>query len=384
MVDPRGFESVYKMRRSTFSYVCSLVRVPFFESMMAREHTFVDGRVLSLQDGVAVALRMLNSGETSVALGSSVGVNESTVSLVTQSFVKAMVERALLHARWSYSSQKMEKMKRKFHKVHGMPNCCGVVHTTHITFGSQNCDHEENEGILMQAVLDPDMRFRDIDMWRPQVHLSSMAALHNSHLFKHCEKGTWLNGSKLKISSGGGSAVREYIIGNEEYSLRPWLLTPYQLESNLSDSDSKVEFNKRLNSVTTAVALRALARLKDTWKCLQGEGWRPNNQLEAYWTVDTCCMLHNIVIDMEEDGVGMPSDNEYNRIKQVWHVAHDGVRVRDILSQHLVESGACTMAAEEEQEAVVAASSSGDKNKQEQEVHRAQRADRGKEKVHGS
>ncbi|KAM3215645.1 hypothetical protein ACQJBY_067590 [Aegilops geniculata] len=344
IADAQGFESVYKMRRNTFGYVCSLVKIPFLEDMMARNHTFVDGRVMSLQDGVAIALRILNSGDSPVTIGSSLGVNESTASLVTQSLVKAMVERALPHLRWSYSSQKMDKMKRKFHKVHGMPNCCGVVHTTHITFGSQNCDHEENEGILMQAVLDPDMRFRDIDMWRPQVHLSSMAALHNSHLFKYCENGTWLNGSKLKISSGGGSAVREYIIGNEEYSLRPWLLTPYQLESNLSDSDSdsKVEFNKRLNSATTAVALRALGRLKDTWKCLQGEGWRPNNQLEVYWTVHTCCILHNIVIDMEEDGVGMPSDEEYNRIKQVWHVAdeeEEGVRARDILSQHLVESG---------------------------------------------
>uniref|UniRef100_M8BN03 Putative disease resistance protein RGA3 n=1 Tax=Aegilops tauschii TaxID=37682 RepID=M8BN03_AEGTA len=377
IADAQGFESVYKMRRNTFGYVCSLVKIPFLEDMMARNHSFVDGRVMSLQDGVAIALRILNSGDSPVTIGSFLGVNESTASLVTQSFVKAMVERALPHVRWSYSSQKMEKMKRKFHKVHGMPNCCGVVHTTRITFGSQNRDHEENEGILMQAVLDPDMRFRDIYLWRPHVHLSSMAALRNSGIFKHCEKGTWLNGSKLKISSGGGSAVREYIIGNEEYSLRPWLLTPYQLESNLLDSDSKVEFNKRLNSVTTAVALRALARLKDMWKCLQGEGWRPTNQLEAYRTVDTCCMLHNIVIDMEEDGVGMPSDQEYNRIKQVWHVADDGVRVRDILSQHLVESG------EEEEEAVVAASSSGHKNK-EQEVHRAQQADRGKEKVHGS
>ncbi|XP_044435973.1 uncharacterized protein [Triticum aestivum] len=350
IVDAQGFESVYKMRRSTFSYICSLVKTPFLEDMMARNHTFADGRVLSLQDGVAIALRILNSGDSPVTIGSSIGVNESTASLVTQSFVKAMFERALPHLRWSYSSQKMEKMKRKFNKVHGMPNCCGVVHTTRITFGSQNRDHEENEGILMQAVLDSDTRFRDISMWPSQLHLSSMTALRNSDIFKRCEKGTWLNGSKLKISSGGGSAVREYIIGSTAYPLRPWLLTPYQLENGLSLSDAKVEFNRR-HSEAAAIALRALARLKDTWKCLNGEGWRPNNQLEAYWTVDTCCLLHNIVIDMEEDGVGMPSDEEYNRIKQVWHVAdeeEEGVRARDILSQHLVESGAHTMAAEEE------------------------------------
>jgi hypothetical protein len=40
-----------KMMRNTFSYVCSLVRVLFFEDMMAMDHTFtfVDGRVLSFK-----------------------------------------------------------------------------------------------------------------------------------------------------------------------------------------------------------------------------------------------------------------------------------------------------------------------------------------------
>lgn len=42
---------------------------------MARELTFVDGRVLSLQDRVVVALRMLNSGDSPVTVGSSLGVS---------------------------------------------------------------------------------------------------------------------------------------------------------------------------------------------------------------------------------------------------------------------------------------------------------------------
>ncbi|XP_048546348.1 disease resistance RPP13-like protein 4 [Triticum urartu] len=63
MVDAQGFDSLYKMR-STFSYVCNLVRIPFLEDMMARDHTFVDGRFLSLQDRVAVALRVLNNSST--------------------------------------------------------------------------------------------------------------------------------------------------------------------------------------------------------------------------------------------------------------------------------------------------------------------------------
>ncbi|XP_037470996.1 protein ALP1-like, partial [Triticum dicoccoides] len=310
MVDPRGFESVYKMRRSTFSYVCSLVRVSFFESMMAREHTFVDGRVLSLQDGVAVALRMLNSGETSVALGSSVGVNESTVSLVTQRFIEAIRERALRHLDWPYYFQAMEKIKCRFDKIHGLPNCCGVVHRAYFKIGSPNLDHEENTDTLMQAVVDPDMRFTNI-WFGASSSMNQSSLLHDSWLFKSYEKGTLLDGSKLKLSDG--SDVGDYIIGDAGYPLRPWLLTPYRLEDDISDS--KVDFNKR-HSAATAMALRALERLKDTWKCLQGEGWHPNNQNDLRWTINTYCRLHNIMIDMEEDGAAMLSNQEENCIEQ--------------------------------------------------------------------
>jgi hypothetical protein len=39
--------------------------VHFFEDMMARDHTFtfVDGRVLSLQDCVGISVRKLNAGD---------------------------------------------------------------------------------------------------------------------------------------------------------------------------------------------------------------------------------------------------------------------------------------------------------------------------------
>ncbi|KAM3193374.1 hypothetical protein ACQJBY_070157 [Aegilops geniculata] len=339
MVDIHGFTSMYKMRRSTFSYICSLVRVPFLEDMTAKDHTFVDGRVLSLQDRVAVALVMLNSGVSPVTVGLSLGVNETTVSLVTQVFVEAMCERAMHYLCWP-GSAKMEKIKRKFDKIHGLPNCCGVVHTAHIKFGTQNRDHEENDGILMQALIDPDMRFTNICLVLSGSIMNKLSVLHDSDLFKMGEKGTCLNGNKLKVTSGGGLEVGEYIIGDAGYPLRPWLLTPYQLENDLSDSDSKVEFNRR-HSAATAIALRALARLKDTWKCLQGEGWHPNNKRDMCWTIGTCVILHNILIDMEMDeGAGMPSNQEENYIKQVRQVAEeDGVRARDALSQHLIENG---------------------------------------------
>ncbi|VAI94391.1 unnamed protein product [Triticum turgidum subsp. durum] len=359
MVDAQGFDSLYKMRRSTFSYVCSLVRIPFFEDMMAREHTFVDGRLFSLQDGVAVALRMLNSGDSPVTVGSSLGVSESTCLLVTKVFVEAMDEPSMHHFKWP-GAAKMEKIRRKFDKIHGLPNCCGVVHTAQITFGSQYRDGEENEPVLMRAIVDPDMKFT-------QVWLASDLLELDSDLLKYYDEGASLNGSKLKLSDG--SEVGDYIIGDARYPLRPWILTPYLLEDGLSRSDAKVEFNRR-HSAVTAFALRALAKLKDTWKCLQGEGWHRDNNDILRRTIWVCCMLHNIVIDMEEKDEdqeeGEYEDEGQEELRQV--ADEDSVRARSALSQHLIKS------VEEEQGAE-------DKNKEE-EAQQRKAASRGKEKVH--
>ncbi|XBH84481.1 hypothetical protein VPH35_072647 [Triticum aestivum] len=86
--DAHRFESLFKMPRKTFNYVCSLVK----DDMMVRasSYTFIDGTVLSLEDRVAVALRRLNSGGSLVTVGTSVGVNHSTVSLITWRFVEAV------------------------------------------------------------------------------------------------------------------------------------------------------------------------------------------------------------------------------------------------------------------------------------------------------
>jgi hypothetical protein len=136
-----------------------------------------------------------------------------------------------------------------------------------------------------------------------------------------------------------GSEVKEYIIGNAGYPLLPWLITPYQ-EENLSYC--KAEFNMRQSTATTSAA-RALIRFKDTWKFSYGEVWRPKSDHEFNKMLVVCCMLHNIVIDMEDDAataigeVSTSNDHDKNYMQQVCHSTDENaVRVRDILSKHLI------------------------------------------------
>ncbi|XP_077216281.1 PIF / Ping-Pong family of plant transposase [Tasmannia lanceolata] len=293
------FESVFKVSRKTFNYICSLVK----EDLMGKQSSFsgTSGKVLSVNDQVAVALRRLSSGESLLTVGESFGMSHSTVSQVTWRFVESMEERGIHHLRWPNTDEEMKGIKSKFERILGLPNCCGAIDTTHVMMclpsvdSSNNVwfDHEKSHSMVLQAIVDPDMRFRDIVTGWPGSMNDDMV-LKNSGFFKLCEKGKRLNGNKIELSEG--LEVREYIIGDSGFPLLPWLVTPYQGKEL---SDSRAEFNKR-HFATRMVAQRALARLKEMWKIVQGVMWRPDKH-KLPRIILVCCLLHNIVIDLEDE-----------------------------------------------------------------------------------
>lgn len=258
----RSFESIFRISKKTFNYICSLVK----EDMMARQSSYTDinGKPLSLNDQVAVALRRLSSGESLSVIGDTFGMNQSTVSQITWRFVEAMEEKGLHHLTWPSTEAEMEQIKSKFEKIRGLPNCCGAIDITHVVMTlptmdpSNNVwfDREKNYSMVLQAVVDPEMRLRDVIAGWPG-SLSDAVVLRSSGFFRLSEEGKRLNGKKLNISEG--TEIGEYIIGDAGFPLLPWLLTPYQGKGL---SDLQIEFNKR-HAATRMVAQMTLARLKE-------------------------------------------------------------------------------------------------------------------------
>lgn len=329
----KKFESFFKISRKTFNYICSLVK----EDLRARQSNFTgsNGKPLSVTDQVAVALRRLSSGESLSNIGDLLGINQSTVSQITWRFVEAMEERGLHHLCWPSTEAEMEEIKSNFEKICGLPNCCGSIDTTHIvmtlpTVDRSNdvwIDREKNHSMLLQAIVDPDMRFRDVIVGYPG-SLSDALVLQNSSFYKLCEEEKRLNGKKIELQEG--MELGEYIIGDSGFPLLSWLLTPYQNAL----SDHQAEFNKR-HSETQVVAQIALARLKEMWRIIHGVMWLPDkNRLPRI--IFVCCLLHNIVIDMEDKGVEeLPSshrhDTDYRQ--QIFETVNKtGIAVRDNLS----------------------------------------------------
>lgn len=296
---PDHFESVFKVSRKTFNYICSLVNEPMMAK--ATSFAFLNGKSMSLYDQVALALRRLSSGDSLTGVANDFGTSHITVSHVTWRFVEAIEERGLHHLQWPSTDYGITQIKSKFENIRGLPNCCGAIDTTHImmllavTDKNNNAwlDRMGNYSMILQVIVDPDMRFRDVVTGWPGT-LDDASVLQKSSLFDRSEKGERLNGKKLKLTEG--IELQEYIVGDSSFPLLPWLITPYQ---GRDLPETKSEFNKR-HLATRLVAQRALARLKDVWRIIHGVMWRPDkNRLPR--VILACCILHNIVIDMEDD-----------------------------------------------------------------------------------
>lgn len=332
-----NFKYVFKISRKTFEYICSLVK----DDMMtkAAHFMFTSGKPMSLCEQVAVALRRLGSGESLVTIGDSFGLSHSTVSQVTWRFVESMEEQGLHHLRWPSTEVEMNAIKSKFEKICGLPNCCGVIDATHITMclpaSEPSCnvwlDHKKNHSMVLQAIVDPEMRFRDIVTGWPG-KMEDWLIFESSNFNKLCEKGERLNGNKVQLSKG--SEIREYIIGDSGYPLLPYLVVPYEGKQL---SEPKAQFNKQ-HLATRMVAQRALARLKEMWRIIHGMMWRPDKH-RLPRIILVCCVLHNIVIDMKDevqDELSLSYDHDSGYHQMVCGAVDErGVALRDSLSHYL-------------------------------------------------
>ncbi|KAM0951876.1 putative harbinger transposase-derived nuclease domain-containing protein [Dioscorea sansibarensis] len=292
--EDEAFKYFFRVSKKTFDYICSLVR----EDLVSRPPSGlinIEGRLLSVEKQVAIAMRRLASGESQVSVGAAFGVGQSTVSQVTWRFIESMEERARHHLNWP-DSDRMEQIKTNLETTFRLPNCCGAIDATHIIMtlpavesSDDWCDQESNYSMFLQVIVDHELRFLDIVTgWPGSMTISRL--LKCSGFYKLCESGGRLNGS-VKLSSEG-KEIREFIVGDTAYPLLSWLMTPY--EGKLL-SPTMTNFNEK-HKAARLLAGRALAQLKGSWRILHKVMWRPDkHKLPSIILV--CCLLHNIIID---------------------------------------------------------------------------------------
>ncbi|CAN0898179.1 Protein ANTAGONIST OF LIKE HETEROCHROMATIN PROTEIN 1 [Linum grandiflorum] len=331
-----GFKYFFRVSKKTFEYICSIVR----EDLISRPPSGlinIEGRLLSVEKQVAIALRRLASGESQVSVGASFGVGQSTVSQVTWRFIESMEERAKHHLKWP-DPEAIQRIKSEFE----LPNCCGAIDATHITMtlpavetSDDWCDQENNYSMFLQGIVDHELRFLDIVTGWPG-GMTVDRLLKCSGFFKHCQSGGRLNGKLRTLFDG--VEVREYIVGGLNYPLLPWLVTPYYKKDDGLLSDTMAGFND-VHREARGVAVRAFLQLKGSWRILSKVMWRPDKR-KLPSIILVCCLLHNIVIDcgdrLNPDDIALSGhhDSGYGE-QRCGQVDQAGRTLRDDLADYL-------------------------------------------------
>ncbi|XP_071741842.1 protein ANTAGONIST OF LIKE HETEROCHROMATIN PROTEIN 1-like [Rutidosis leptorrhynchoides] len=334
--EEEGFKYFFRVSKKTFEYICSIVR----EDLISRSPSGlinIEGRLLSVEKQVAIALRRLASGESQVLVGSSFGVGQSTVSQVTWRFIEAMEERGRHHLKWP-DHDNLQKIKSNFESLFKLPNCCGAIDATHIVMtlpavqtSDDWCDQVKNYSMLVQGIVDDKSRFLDIVTGWPG-GLTIPKLLKFSGFYKLCEDGERLDGNPKAFS--GESEIREYIVGGVNYPLLPWLITPY------NESDEVAGFNK-VHEGARSLAVKAFSQVKGRWRILNKVMWRPDKK-KLPSIIVVCCLLHNIIIDCgdvinSDDCLLSHHDSGYVE-QRCNHVDPIGRKMRENLVSHLEHS----------------------------------------------
>ncbi|CAM8966006.1 unnamed protein product [Rhodiola kirilowii] len=334
--DEEGFRHFFRVSKSTFDYICSLVR----ENLISRPPSGlinIEGRLLSVEKQAAIALRRLASGESQVSVGASFGVGQSTVSQVTWRFIEAMEEHAKHHLKWP-DSARLEEIKMKFEAMYGLPNCCGAIDATHVIMtlpavetSGDWCDQEKNYSMFVQGIVDHELRFLDfVAGWPGGMTLSRLVKF--SSFYKLSEAGERLNGRPKTITDG--AKIREYIVGGPAYPLLPWLITP---DKSDDVPDLMADLDRFLNPASS-LASKAFSQLKGNWRILSKVMWRPDKR-KLPSIILVCCLLHNIVIDSRDrlnPDISLPGHHDSPYEEQHCKQADPlGTAMRDNLAKYL-------------------------------------------------
>jgi hypothetical protein len=263
------FYDTFRMDRDTFAYVVNLLR-PFVKS----------DRELTVEKKFGLLLyRMAHNCTTRqicLQMDTSKGSLHKLCKEILDIFKKKLFPRFV---RWPTATELMI-IKKEFSEMAGFPDVVGAIDGSHIKIhkppfsDSSYFNRKKDYSIILQAVVDSDMQFININVGYP-------GSVHDSRVFKNSALGTAL---------GELLSPNENIIGDNGYPLMEQLLVPFVARGPLNHVQRN--FNKCLSS-TRVIVERAFGQLKGRFSMLY-KGSKNSKQFMQD-SVIAACTLHNII-----------------------------------------------------------------------------------------
>ncbi|XP_067141708.1 uncharacterized protein [Centruroides vittatus] len=218
----------------------------------------------------------------------------------------ASIVKEVCEALWSSFQSKympiptkehMTEKAEQFYKKWNFPNCVGSIDEKHLRIncppnsGSQYYNYKQFFSIVLQAVVDADLKFLTIDV-------GAYGRQSDGGVFKYSVLYQNLESNKLELPSDttlphSNTKAPYVLIGNEVYPLTPYLLKPY---SRRSLDKSETIFNYRLSRARRVVEC-AFGICAVKWRILNK--FIETSVENAINIVKAVTLLHNVIIDIE-------------------------------------------------------------------------------------
>ncbi|CAL5329288.1 hypothetical protein CsSME_00009628 [Camellia sinensis var. sinensis] len=303
---PDSFKLCFKMSSSSFEWLADLL-----EPLLECRDPIGSPLNLSAETRLGIGLFRLSTGADYSELARRFKVSEPVSKFCVKQLCRVLCTNFRFWVGFP-SSNELESVSNEFESLTGMPNCCGVIDCARFKIVRDNGydkqssnDQNRKDSIAAQIVVDSSSRILSIVAGFPGNKPNSLV-LKSSTLYKDIEGGNLLDSPPIPVN---GVDVNQYLVGDREYPLLPWLIVPFV---DPVPGSCEASFNEAHHLMRLS-ALRTVASLKN-WGVL-------NKPIEAEFKtavayIGACSILHNALLMREDYSALCDGLVDYSRHEQ--------------------------------------------------------------------
>ncbi|XP_042302902.1 putative nuclease HARBI1 [Sceloporus undulatus] len=240
-------------------------------------------RAISPETQILAALGFYTSGSFQTRMGDAIGISQASMSRCVANVTEALVERASQFIHFPEDSAFMQQVKDDFYALAGMPGVLGLVDCTHVAIKAPNAEdlsYVNRKGLhSLNCLMVCDAR-----------GLLLSAETHWPGSLQDC---TVLQQSALRNQFEAGMYKDGWLLGDNCFFLRPWLMTPL----HIPETPAEYRYNMA-HSATHNVIEQTFWSIRSRFRCLDGsKGTLQYSPEKASHIILACCVLHNIALE---------------------------------------------------------------------------------------
>ncbi|XP_057307667.1 uncharacterized protein LOC130645634 [Hydractinia symbiolongicarpus] len=285
--DREYFFRYLRMSPDRFEHLLSLVG-----PVIQRQDTHMRESI-SAEQRLVITIRYLSSGDAQQSLCYSFRISKSTISsIISETCIAIYEQLKIKYLNAPNAQEDWLRIADTFEANWNMPHVIGAIDGKHIRIqcpkftGTQYYNYKGFFSLVLMAVCDANYCFTMYDVGQFGSNNDSVV-LANSAMGKALEEDA-LNVPKGTIINQNTGAVPFYLVGDEIFPLKTWLMRPYP--GSVLTSEEKRIFNYRLSRARRVIE-NAFGILGTRWRIFHKPIKATVKNVEDYTLA--CLSLHN-------------------------------------------------------------------------------------------